>query len=112
MCIKSCLPITALVLASFLSGCGGEKNRVTGAYEALIQAKGMEPHYVGVMVIQNTKIWADGDSVEVASWQFNGPEVIATGADGTKVMTFQERDEMLVQIAPDGSELILRKIEL
>lgn len=112
MSIKSPLPITALVIASFLSGCGGENNRVTGAYEALVQSSGMEPRYVGVMVIQKDKIWADGDSVEVAAWQFKDQQVIATDANGEQVMTFQERDQTLVQVAPDGTELILRKLEL
>jgi uncharacterized protein len=106
------LPITALFLATLLTGCGADKNPVVGAYEARIKTGDNEPRYVGVMVIQKDKIWADGQSVDVSSWKFEDSNAVATSPTGEQVMTFKvNKDEhVLSQVSANGDELILRKL--
>jgi hypothetical protein len=106
------LPITALFLSTLLSGCGADKNPVVGAYEALLKTGGSEPRYVGVMVIQKDKIWADGQSVDVSSWKFEDSNAVASNATGDQVMSFKVNNDehVLSQVSPNGDELILRKL--
>lgn len=112
MKLKTHLPITALFLSTLLTGCGADKNPVVGAYEALLKTGNSEPRYVGVMVIQKDKIWADGMAVDVSSWNFENSSAVASNATGEHVMSFKvnSEDHVLSQVSPNGDELILRKL--
>lgn len=112
--MKNYLPFTAFALATLLAGCGSNKNPVIGAYEALIQTDMLEPRYVGVLVIQDKKIWADGNAVDVANWDFSESKAVASDSEGVSVMTFNvdPDSKMLSQIGVNGQVLLLRKLEL
>lgn len=112
MKLMSPLPITALFLSTLLAGCGVDKNPVVGAYEALLKSGDNEPRYVGVMVIQKDKIWADGQSVDVSSWKFEDSNAVATSPTGEQVMSFKVNSDehVLSQVSANGDELILRKL--
>lgn len=112
--MRAFLPITVLALSVILAGCGADKNPVTGAYEALLKSGEGEPQYVGLVVVQDQMIWADGESVPVSLWVFEPGKAVAQTEAGVPIMTFavDEETQVLTQKGANGDELILRKLAL
>ncbi len=98
----------ALSLAA-LSGCG---ESLTGAYEAFIQVGDEEPRMVGLAVIQDNRILADRQSVDVIEWKTENDLVTAYGAEGVRLAQFRkESDGVLVQSLPQ-SKVIYKRIDM
>lgn len=100
----------ALVLSlSALSGCG---ENITGAYEAFIQVGDEEPRMVGLAVIQENRILADRQSVDVIEWKAENDLVTAYGAEGVRLAQFKiESEGVLVQSLPQ-SNVIYKRIDM
>lgn len=92
-----------------ISGCG---ENFTGAYEAFIQIGDEEPRMVGVAVIQETRILADRQSVDVIEWKAEKDQLTAYGNDGVRLAQFKRVGEgTLVQSLPQ-SKVIYKRIDM
>jgi len=101
--------VAATLSILVLAGCNDSLN---GAYEASIQIADEEPHMVGLAVIQDDRIIADGQSVAVVEWRREGSTVTAFGEGGTRLAQFAKtEDGVLVQALPQ-SRVIYKKLDL
>ena len=100
----------ALVLSlAAISGCGDSP---TGAYEAFIQVGDEEPRMVGLAVIQESRILADLQSVDVVEWKAEKDMVTAYGPEGKRLAQFKRvSDGVLVQSLPQ-SKVIYKRIDM
>lgn len=100
----------ALMLSlAVLAGCS---ESLTGVYEAFIQVGDEEPRMVGLAVIQENRILADRQSVDVIEWKTEDDLVTAYGAEGVRLAQFKiESEGVLVQSLPQ-SDVIYKRIDM
>ena len=92
-----------------LSGCSESPS---GVYEAFIQVGDEAPRIVGLAVIQENRILADRQSVDVIEWKTDSDVVTAYGAEGVRIAQFKiEREGVLVQSLPQ-SNVIYKRIDM
>ena len=98
--------LTLVVPFLILAGCG---DSINGAYQASIQYQDEKPRVVGVAIIQNDQIIADGRSVPVQEWKHDGDTITAFGVEGKRLAQFTYNpDGDLVQALP-MSRVIYKK---
>ncbi|MBA1306628.1 hypothetical protein [Stutzerimonas stutzeri] len=108
------MPHLLRCLAAFsimaLAGC--TDSSLNGAYEASIQVADETPQPVGLAVIMDDRIMADGQTVEVVEWTREGSTVTAIGDAGVRLAQFSITEQgLLVQTLP-LSRVIYRKLDL
>lgn len=100
--------VALLVGALALSACG---DNINGAYQASIQYGDEAPRPVGLAIIQNEQILADGRSATVARWERDGDTFTAYDANGARVVQLVRNDAGdLVQSLP-MSRVVYHKFE-
>jgi len=101
-----------LAVLSILALTGCDDSSLNGAYEASIQIADEAPMAVGLAVIMDDRIMADGQSAAVIEWVREGTTVTAVGEQGVRLAQFSIMDDgLLVQALPQ-SRIIYRKLDL
>ena len=80
--------LRCLAAFSFIALAGCNDSSLNGAYEASIQVADEAPQPVGLAVILDDRIMAEGQSVEVVEWKREGSTVTAIGDAGVRLAQF------------------------
>ncbi len=107
--MKTSIRLALMLSLAVLSGCS---ESITGVYEAFIQVGDEQPRMVGLAVIQEHRILADRQSVDVIEWKNEDDLVTAYGVEGGRLAQFKIQSEgVLVQSLPQ-SNVIYKRIDM
>lgn len=97
------------ILLALLAGCD---NSIVGAYKATMETQDGKGRSVGIAVIQEKNISADGQDVAVASWSSENDSVTAIDKDGKRIIRFLvQKNGDLVQETPTG-KIVFKRFDL
>ncbi|MFL3599340.1 hypothetical protein ACJU29_21635, partial [Pseudomonas aeruginosa] len=90
----------------------GCDNSIVGAYKATMESEGGQARTVGIAVIQEGNISADGQDVKVSSWSRESGSITALDQEGNRIVRFEILENGdLTQDTPAG-KLTFKRFDL
>lgn len=101
-----------IALAMSLTLIAGCDNSIVGAYKATMESEGGQARTVGIAVIQEGNISADGQDVKVSSWSRESGSITAIDHEGNRIVRFEILENGdLTQDTPAG-KLTFKRFDL